>query len=105
MLKISVMFAIFFGEFLGIFGELLAAKNKPAVGFAVGLVGWTMLIWGYWIGYKHNGIWQVTATSIGSILIVEPLLIVLMFREMPGRNELIGCILGAAGLIVANIKQ
>ena len=102
---LKIVLAILVGESLGIFGELLAAKGKPAIGFAIGLVGWALLIWGYWAGYKQNSIWQITATSIGSILVVEPMLIVLLFQEAPGRNALIGCVLGALGIIIASIKD
>ncbi len=97
--------ALFFGETLAIYGELVAAKGRPWTGLAIGSVGMPLLIWAYYAGYKQGGIWQVTATSIGSILIAEPVLIILMFREAPGRNALIGCLLGATGLIVASIKS
>jgi len=98
------MLALFFGEALAIYGELLAAKGRPFAGLLIGLPGWPLLIWGYWAGCRAGGVWRVTAASIGSILIAEPLLVVLMFREAPERNALIGCLLGAAGIVVASMK-
>jgi hypothetical protein len=100
----KVVLAIFFGEFFGILGEMVAAKGRPFFGLAFGLVAWPLLVWGYWTGYKTNGIWQITATSIGTILIIEPMLIAMIFKEWPSRNELIGCLLGAAGLVIASMK-
>lgn len=97
--------AVFLGETLAILGELLAAKDRPWLGASVGAVGWPLLVYGYWAGCKSgSGIWQITAVSIGSILIAEPLLIISIFREAPGKHELIGCLLGAAGLVVASMK-
>lgn len=101
---IKIVLAIFFGEFFGILAEMIAAKDHPIIAFFLGIVVWPLLLWGYWAGYKANGIWHVTATSIGSILIAEPLLIAFIFREAPSRNELIGCLLGAVGLVVASVK-
>jgi hypothetical protein len=102
MLKIII--ALFIGETLAIYGELLAAKGSPWIGSMVGLTGYPFLIFGYWYGYKIGGIWQVTATSLGTILIAEPILVLTMFSETPSRNALIGCILGALGLVIASVK-
>ena len=98
------MLCLFFGESLAIYGELLAARGRPWLGMACSFPGWPLLIFGYWIGCRAGGIWRVTAASICSILIAEPLMIVLMFREVPERNALTGCLLGAAGIVVASIK-
>lgn len=97
--------ALLTGEVLAIYGELLAAKGAPWKGCLLGFVSWPLLIWGYWYGYRIGGIWQVTAASIGSIVIAEPLLVWGMFREYPGRNALIGCVLGVLGLVIASVKD
>ena len=102
---LKVIFALFFGETLAIYGELIAAKGNPWTGLVLALSSVPLLIWAYFAGYKAGGIWQVTATSIASILIAEPILVFTMFREVPNKNALIGCLLGAAGLIVANLKN
>lgn len=101
----KAVIALLIGETLAIYGELLAAKGSPWWGSGIGLFGYPFLIFGYWYGYKQGGIWQVTATSLGTILIAEPLLVLTMFRETPERNALIGCVLGALGLIVASMKS
>ena len=102
---LKVILALFFGETLAILGELLAAKEHPWTGLALGAIGWPLLVWSYYTGYKAGGIWQITATSVGAILIAEPILILLMFREAPGRHALIGCLLGAVGIVIASIKD
>ena len=100
------MFALFCGEAFAIYAELIAAKGHPFIGMIYKIPSLPLLILGYWAGYKAAGnIWQVTAVSVCSILIVEPLLIILMFREVPERNALIGCLCGFAGIIIASIKS
>jgi len=98
------LLALFTGEALAIYGELLSAKGHLWKGLPWGFISWPLLLWGYWAGSKNGGIWRVTAVSLGSILIVEPLLIICMFREAPERNALIGCLLGVAGIVVASVK-
>lgn len=100
-----VIVCLFIGEVLSIYGELLAAKERPILGTVYGLIGWPFLIFGYWFGYKNNGIWQITAVTLGCVIIVEPILVWAMFHEYPGHNALIGCILGALGIIVASVKD
>jgi hypothetical protein len=97
--------SLFFGETLSICGELLAAKGRLLEGTLIGLPGWLLLVYAYWAGYRAGGIWQLTAFSLGSILVVEPLLVTFLFREIPSRNSLIGCLFGAVGLIIASIKS
>jgi len=97
--------AIFLGEAVSIYGELRAGKGCVIEGILWGLIGWPLLIYGYWYGVKCSNVWPVTVTSIAAILIMEPLLILLLYKEQPTRNALIGCLLGVAGLIVANVKE
>lgn len=104
-MMLLVIFALFFGETLAIYGELVAAKGNPWTGLCFALLGVPFLIWAYTTGCKLGGVWQITAASIAAILIAEPILIFTMFHEMPNRNTLIGCLLGAAGLIIANLKS
>lgn len=96
--------AIFLGECLAILGELQAAKDRLALGTVLALVGVPLLLYGYWLGVRTGTVWKVTAVSVGSILIAEPVLVWLVFREAPSRGELAGCLLGAAGMVVANWK-
>ncbi|MNR48219.1 hypothetical protein D3C85_1674320 [compost metagenome] len=58
------------------------------------------LIFAYWLGYQATGnIWIVTVASLTLLLILEPIVIYAMMRELPERGALIGFILGATGLI------
>ena len=103
MLKTIV--ALIFGESLSIYGELLIAKGNVYWWLLpMGIVSWVALLYGYWSGYKAGGIWAVTAVSIGSIVVIEPILVWMMFHEMPSRNALIGCVFGLLGIVFASIK-
>ncbi len=70
--------------------------------FALITLGGAVLIAGYMLGYVHlKNIWIVTAISVGSILIVEPLLAWLLFHQMPTLGAGIGLTLGALGVLAA----
>ena len=99
------LLAISLGEGFSIYGELRAAKEDIVQAILFVIIGSLFLVFGYWQGVKSGSIWQVTAISIGSILIIEPTLIAILFREFPSRNALIGCLLGAVGMIVANLEN
>lgn len=106
MIKLCFILALFIGESIAIYGEMLATKAKFEHAILYGIIGQLFLIYGYYLGYKAlNNIWIVTVTSIASIIIAEPLIILITMREIPGRNVFIGCALGIIGLIVANIKD
>jgi hypothetical protein len=52
-------------------------------------------------GYRSfRNIWIVSALSITSILIMEPLIGYLVFQQLPTRGALFGLLLGAAGFLV-----
>lgn len=105
---------LFVGEALSVYAEMVAARSHSAPeqhfftifikGFIViGLAG-AFLIAGYMIGYKSfKNIWVVSALSITSILIMEPLIGYLIFHQLPTRGALIGLVLGAAGFLAAFI--
>jgi hypothetical protein len=58
------------------------------------------LVLAYWLGYQGTGnIWVVTVASLTLLLILEPIVIYAMLKELPGRGAIIGFSLGAAGLI------
>ena len=99
------------GEVVTIYAELCAAK-LPNNGSAslVGLIrpflliafAGVCLILAYWMGYHVVGnIWVVTIASLTSILILEPIVVFAMFKEMPSRGAIIGFILGTLGFIAA----
>ena len=58
-----------------------------------------MLVGGYLIiAAIFRDIWLAAFVSIASILFVEPMIIWLLFREIPARGELIGFSLACLGL-------
>jgi hypothetical protein len=54
------------------------------------------------VGYRvFKNIWIVSAISITSILITEPILNYLIFHELPTKGALAGLILGVIGFVLA----
>jgi len=111
LFKILVIWLIFIGEALSIYAEIIAAKNFSAAGarffspifwrlvILIVIAGLCLLI-GYMFGFKvFQNIWTVTVTSLTAILIVEPMLDYIVFRQLPGRGALIGLICGLIGFV------
>lgn len=102
-LKILSLVALFVGEALCIYSEMLVAK-KPDwwwTFFLITLAGIPLLI-GYHYGYKAFGnMWAVMVVSVVSILLVEPVLVFVMFKELPTKGTLAGFCCGALGLYLA----
>lgn len=98
-----------FGEILTIYSEVFASKlpgrpSETPLMFLKPIVLITIagicLIFAYWLGYQATGnIWVVTVASLTLLLILEPIVIYAMLKELPERGALIGFILGATGLI------
>ncbi|PWE41114.1 hypothetical protein [Pseudomonas prosekii] len=98
-----------FGEILTIYSEVYAAKLpgkfldnpsmfvRPMVWICIAGIS---LVFAYWLGYQATGnIWVVTVASLTLLLILEPIVIYAMLKELPQRGATIGFILGAVGLI------
>ncbi|MFH1112166.1 MAG: hypothetical protein V1712_03840 [Patescibacteria group bacterium] len=113
-MKYLVLAAIFVGEFLFIFFEIfLANKFKDGgtssevfkylllvVPFAV--VFSVLILWGYIYGYRvFEKIWVITIISWSSILIIEPALNYLIFKEVPAGNTLIAGGLAVAAIVIS----
>lgn len=102
-LKIFSLVMLFVGEALCIYSEMLVAK-KPDWWWTfllITLAGVPLLL-GYHYGYKAFGsMWPVMVISVVSILIVEPLLVLAMFKEAPTSNTAIGFACGVVGLFFA----
>ncbi|MBB4363026.1 hypothetical protein GGD65_004059 [Bradyrhizobium sp. CIR18] len=65
-------------------------------------LGGILLVFGYALGYMYlKNIWIIVAISVGAILVVEPILAVLLFRDVPTAGSLIGLILGGFGALAA----
>ncbi|MES5486071.1 hypothetical protein QMZ05_25230 [Bradyrhizobium sp. INPA03-11B] len=111
MSTIVAVGAIFLGETLSIIAELLASKQLgKADGYLTTLLtmfllitfGGVLLVCGYALCYMHlKNIWIIIAISVGAILVVEPLLTLLLFRDAPTAGSLIGLALGALGTLAA----
>jgi len=110
--KILILLLIFAGEGFAIYAEMLGAKsfsisNQPVLRIflkmlLIFMVGGGFLTAGYIFGYKiFKNIWIVSAVSITSILIIEPILAILFFKQWPTTGAAIGLILGAIGFIFA----
>ncbi|MCP3392154.1 hypothetical protein NLM27_25555 [Bradyrhizobium sp. CCGB12] len=110
-MKIVAVGAIFFGETLSIIAELIASKQFGKAGgdlatllpmFLLISFGGVLLVFGYALGYMHlENIWIIIAISVGAILVVEPVLTLLLFRDVPTAGSLIGLTLGVLGTIAA----
>lgn len=97
------------GEGINVLAELYAAKIPPSalfrtqslILFIMVFFGCSFLLLGYSVGYGAvKNIWIVTAASVASILIVEPVLAYTFFNTLPEKGALLGLIFGVAGLIV-----
>lgn len=78
--------------FSSAFGRLF-----PLIALAGGL-----LIAGYMIGVRaFQNIWIVSAVSITSILVIEPVLDYVVFQQLPTTGAVIGLVFGAAGFLAA----
>lgn len=102
-LHILSLIALFIGEALCIYSEMLVAKGGGWLWtfFLITLAGIPLLI-GYRYGYQaFNSMWPVMVISIVSILIVEPILVFVMFNDRPTWGSIVGFLLGSAGLFFA----
>lgn len=111
-LKLGVIVLIFAGEALGIYAEMIGARNHSLLAqsfsysffraFLVFAVAGVFLVAGYSLGLKSfQNIWIVSVVSITSVLIIEPILAYTLFHQVPTKGALIGLILGAAGFLAA----
>lgn len=109
-MKIFSLLAVAIGEVLTIIAEVLGAKYYSQTNFfpvfikliLVFTIGGMLLIYGYSLGYvsyKKN-IWIISAISVTTILIIEPMVALLLFKQTPTFGALIGFILGAIGLVI-----
>ncbi len=111
-LKILVLILIFVGEALSIYAEMVGAKSNFIASqpffnvflkvFLIITLAGGFLVAGYMLGMNaFKNIWIVSVVSITSILIVEPILVWLFFKQIPTIGAVIGFILGAIGLLIS----
>ncbi len=110
MRSLLPLLLLFVGEGVYIWMEMLIAHTikspRPNDGLniakltAVALLAGLAIIAGYYFGYKSSkNIWLVTATSIGAILINEPIISWLVFRERPTVGASAGLTFGILGIL------
>ncbi len=111
-MQFLALILIFFGEAFSIGAELVASRRLAAGGsyfstislcmFLLVTLGGIMLVAGYMLGYAHlKNIWIIVAISIGSVLIVEPILAFLLFREVPTMGAALGLVFGILGTLAS----
>lgn len=110
--RILAILLIFAGEVFSIGAQLLASKRvvngTEGAGvflmwmLVLGAIGGVSIVAGYILGYLHfKNIWVVTAISIGSIVVFEPILALILFKQVPTMGAAIGIVLGVLGIISA----
>lgn len=109
-LKLAVVLLIFLGEACAIAAEMWGARmyalsSPPLLQLFLKMmivmtVGGSLLILGYTLGFRvFQNIWIVSATSITSILIIEPILAYTLFQQAPTTGALIGLLFGLGGFL------
>ncbi len=100
------------GESLAVIAEMLGAREYSKQAnflptfsklLLLFVVSGCLLIGGYALGYSNfkKNIWVITAISLTSFIIVEPLIAVILFKETPTIGAYIGLGLGFVGLCAA----
>lgn len=113
LLKILAITLLFFGEAAAIYMESFAAKNFVSFQlfsiFTLKIVlliilSGACLVGAYILGYRvFKNIWIVAVSSITAILIIEPILIYLFFRQLPTTGAWVGLVLGAVGFVATMV--
>ena len=103
LLKVAAILLMLLGEAMCIYAEMLVAKAGSIWWpfFWITLAGVPLLI-AYSIGYKAFGstMWPVMVVSMAAVLISEPTLIWMMFKDLPSKQTLIGMVFGVAGMLI-----
>ncbi len=109
--KILVIALIFSGEAISIYAEMHGARTYAATNsflqiflkmFLVITIAGGFLIAGYTLGFNaFKNIWIVSVVSITSIIIVEPVMAITLFHQIPTKGAIIGFVLGVLGFLAA----
>ncbi|NMG22488.1 hypothetical protein [Brasilonema bromeliae] len=109
VLKILAIIFLIVGEILTIYAEMMAARNFSINSNFFGMffqafltvtLAGLFVISGYMLGFKaFKNIWLITAFSITSILLVEPILAYIVFRQIPTKGATLGLFLGTLGML------
>jgi hypothetical protein len=101
--QILAIIALFIGETLAIYSELLIARGSSwAWTFFVITVAGVPLLIGYKLGAQcFTTLWPVLVVSVTSIAIVEPLLLLFWLKQAPSWGSVAGLCLGVLGMFLA----
>ena len=105
MTKFIPILLVFIGEALAIYAETFGIKQAIfSLGFwkifAVMCISGLLLVLGYILGFKAFGnLWVITVVSLTTLLIVEPLILVIFLHQTPAVGSFVGLILGVIGLL------
>lgn len=109
-MKLLAALLLFTSEAIGIYSELkiasLVGKSARFLDFLPSLILVTLggfgLVFGYYWLYRISAsIWVPTIVSLGSIFVVEPILIYYMFNEGMSPKIIVSIVLVTLGIIVA----
>lgn len=110
-MNVLILLVLFVGEALVIWAEMIGASayasgatfwkaflyTTPAL-----VVGSLFLVISYILGLKQfSNIWVITAVSLGSILIVEPLFNFFYIGQAPTLGSGVGFALGVLGILAS----
>lgn len=112
MYRLASIVLLLGGEAFSVYAEMIAARAHSLNSQTFLAIFWraflqmavagALLIAGYMYGYRSfKNIWIVSALSITSILIMEPLIGYLVFQQLPTRGAALGLVFGALGFICA----
>jgi hypothetical protein len=99
MNKLIPVFLLVVWETLAIYAEMYIAEhfsviNKSMTGFVIAAIlmtiAWILLLLWYLYGYRaFNNIWVISAISITTIVIIEPILALILFKETPSVGTIV----------------
>ena len=111
--KFLVILFLFIGESFYLYSEMFIAKNAvsdspKAFAFVSALLmvvaGGILFLGSVYFGmHLFKNIWIIAVMSVTAIVIMEPILAWLFFKQLPTVKTAIGFILGAVGLFIALI--
>lgn len=102
-MNLASIIAMFVGEALCIYSELLYARGTSWWwAFLLITLAGIPLLYGYKYGtLSAESAWPVFVVSLVSILIVEPVLVWVMFRDRPSWGSVAGLACGVLGMFLA----
>ena len=112
ILQILVLATLFIGESFYLYSEMFVARHSAsgtfgskifAIAMLLVMIGGMLFLLAVSkgiIAFDRN-IWIIAVMSIAAIVIMEPVLAWIFFRQIPSIGAIIGFILGVIGLLMA----